>query len=423
MGNRFWVRLLLIVVLALTVRVGYIAVAKWNDPIEQSDALYYATQAQQLAEGNGFEHREYDRPAADHAPLTQISQAPTALVFGRSVLAQRLVQALYGTAAVVAIALLARRVAGDTVGLWAAGLAAVYPNLWVNDAVVMAETLTAVLTALLLWAVYADADRPSHRGALLIGALAGLAALSRAELGLLGVLAFLPMAYRTRDTWGRRLGALGLAGLAGAVVLAPWTLYNSTRFDEPVLISTNDGLTLVAAYCDPQFYGPDPGLWDFSCLFPLHALDPEVQAGEQSRLNADYRHLAKEYALDHLSDLPRVAGIRMARTWSLYDPASMARYSVNEGREQNVSWAGFVTWWLLVPFAVAGGLVLHGRRRWLWPLLAPFVVVTLISAVFYGLIRFRVPAEVSLVVLAGVALAELQARLGSRVETPAESPV
>jgi hypothetical protein len=43
--------------------------------------------------------------------------------------------------------------------------------------------------------------------------------------------------------------------------------------------------------------------------------------------------------------------------------------------------------------------------------------------VFYGLIRFRVPAEVSLVVLAGVALAELQARLGSRTGTPAESPV
>jgi 4-amino-4-deoxy-L-arabinose transferase-like glycosyltransferase len=287
----------------------------------------------------------------------------------------------------------------------------------------MAETLTALLTALLLWAVYADADRPSHRGALLIGALAGLAALSRAELGLLGVRAFLPMAYRTRDTWSKRLGALALAGLAGAVVLAPWTLYNSTRFDDPVLISTNDGLTLVAAYCDPQFYGDDPGLWDFSCLFPLHALDPEVQAGEQSQLNADYRHLAKEYALDHLSDLPRVAGIRMARTWSLYDPASMARYSVNEGREENVSWAGFVTWWLLVPFAVAGGVVLYGRRRWLWPLIAPFVVVTLISAVFYGLIRFRVPAEVSLVVLAGVALAELQARLGSRTGAPAESPV
>ena len=109
-GNRFWVRLALVALLALTVRVGYIGVAKWHDDVEYSDALYYATQAQVLAEGEGFEHREHDRPAADHAPLTQLSQAPTALVFGRSVLAQRLVQAVYGTLAVVAIALLARRV-------------------------------------------------------------------------------------------------------------------------------------------------------------------------------------------------------------------------------------------------------------------------------------------------------------------------
>ncbi|MET0158968.1 MAG: hypothetical protein ABW279_05725, partial [Acidimicrobiales bacterium] len=103
--DRFWVKLALIFLLALTVRVGYIGVAKWSDEVEFSDALYYATQAQVLAEGGGFDSRDHERPAADHAPLTQVSQAPTALVFGRSVLAQRLVQAVYGALAVVAIAL------------------------------------------------------------------------------------------------------------------------------------------------------------------------------------------------------------------------------------------------------------------------------------------------------------------------------
>jgi 4-amino-4-deoxy-L-arabinose transferase-like glycosyltransferase len=410
MGDRrFWLRLALVALLALTVRVGYVGVAKWHDEVEYSDALYYATQAQVLAEGGGFDHREYDRPAADHAPLTQISQAPTALVFGRSVLAQRLVQAVYGTLGVVAIALLARKVAGDKAALWAGGLAAVYPNLWVNDGVILAETLTTLLVALLLWSVYAYVDRPSGRLALLVGALAGVATLARAELALLGLLAFLPVVYRAWPSWSRRAGAVGLAGLAGAVVLAPWMLYNAGRFDKLVLISTNDGLTLVGANCGPQYDGPDPGLWDIACL-PPGAFDREVQAGDQSTVNADYRHLAVEYAKDNLEDLPRIAAIRVARTWSLFDPASMVRYSENEGREAPIGWAGFVTWWLLVPVAVAGALVLHGRRRTIWPLLAPFVVVTLISALFYGLLRFRVPAEVSLVVLAGVALTELQAR-------------
>ena len=409
MRDRFWVKLTLIALLALTVRVGYISVAKWSDEVEFSDALYYATQAQVLAEGGGFEHRDHDRPAADHAPLTQVSQAPTALLFGRSVLAQRLVQAVYGTFAVVAIALLARKVSGqDRVALWAGVVAALYPNLWANDAVIMAETLTVLLVAVLLGAVYGYQDEPRGRWAVAVGAVAGLAALSRAELALLGILAFVPVVLPAAGPWPRRLGHLALAGVAGGAVLAPWMVYNAGRFDEPVLISTNDGLTLIGANCDQQYDGPDPGLWDIACLPP--GSFTEAQAQDQSVVNADYRHLAVEYARDNLGDLPRVAAVRVARTWGLYDPASMIRFSENEGREPPVGWAGFVSFWLLVPFAVGGAVLLRERGRTIWPLLSTFVVVTLISALFYGFLRFRAPAEVALVVLAAVAMAEVQDR-------------
>ena len=407
--DRFWFRLALIALLALTVRVGYIGVAKWSDEVEYSDALYYSIQAQQIAEGEAFQSRAHDRPAADHAPLTEISQAPTAWVFGRSVLALRLVQAVYGTLAVVAIALLARRVAGrDPVALWAAFLAAVYPNLWAADGVIMAETLTVLLVAALLWAVYGFLDEPNGWRALLVGALAGLAALSRAELALVGVLAFVPVAVRVAQPWSRRLGYLALAGVAGVVVLAPWTAYNAGRFDEPVLISTNDGLTLIGANCERQYDGPDPGLWDIACLPP--GSFTEAQSQDQSVVNTEYRRLAVDYARANKGDLPRVAAIRVARTWSLYDPASMIRYNENEGREAPVGWAGFVSFWLLVPFAVAGAVLLRQRGRAIWPLLSTVVVVTVISALFYGLLRFRAPAEVTLVVLAAVAIAELQSR-------------
>jgi 4-amino-4-deoxy-L-arabinose transferase-like glycosyltransferase len=424
MRDRFWVKLALVALLALTVRVGYIGVAKWSDEVEFSDALYYATQAQVLAEGDGFEHRAHDRPAADHAPLTQISQAPTAVVFGRSVLAQRLVQAVYGTLAVVAVALLARKVSGrDRVALWAGVVAAVYPNLWANDAVIMAETLTVLLVAVLLWAVYGYQDDPRGRWAVLVGALAGLAALSRAELALIGVLAFVPLALRASEPWSRRLGHVALAGVAGALVLAPWTAFNAGRFDEPVLISTNDGLTLIGANCDEQYDGPDPGLWDIACLPP--GSFTEAHQRDQSVVNAEYRHLAVEYARDNLGDLPRVAAIRVARTWSLYDPASMIVFNENEGREPPVGWAGFVSFWLLVPFAVGGALLLRERGRTIWPLLSTIVVVTFVSAAFYGLLRFRAPAEVALVVFAAIAMSALRDRrgegFGRRAPVPSES--
>ncbi len=417
--DRFWFRLVLIALLALTVRVGYIGVAKWSDEVEFSDALYYAVQAQQIAEGEAFEHREHDRPAADHAPLTEISQAPTAVLFGRSVLALRLVQAVYGTLGVVAIALLARRVAdSDRVALWAALVAAVYPNLWAADGVIMAETLTVLLVAVLLWAVYGFLDHPDGRRALLVGALAGLAALAgRAGAGRgaglraggrAGGPALVPAA---RLSGPRRPGGGGRPGAVDGL--------QRGRFDEPVLVSTNDGLTLIGANCDRQYDGPDPGLWDIACLPPGSFTDAQSQ--DQSAVNLDYRRLAIDYAWANQGDLPRVAAIRVARTWSLYDPASMIRYNQNEGREPPVGWAGFVAFWLLVPFAVGGAVLLRSRGRALWPLLSTIVVVTLVSALFYGLLRFRAPAEVTLVVLAAVAMAELQARFGPGPRAPPES--
>ena len=41
MPRTFWGRLALVGLLALTVRVAYIGVAKWSDEVEFSDALYY----------------------------------------------------------------------------------------------------------------------------------------------------------------------------------------------------------------------------------------------------------------------------------------------------------------------------------------------------------------------------------------------
>jgi predicted metalloprotease len=52
---------------------------------------------------------------------------------------------------------------------------------------------------------------------------------------------------------------------------------------------------------------------------------------------------------------------------------------------------------------VVGGVRLRRRQVPITPLVAQFVIVTVTAAAIYGITRFRVPAEVSLVVLAAVA--------------------
>ena len=99
-------------------------------------------------------------------------------------------------ASCVLIGLLGRRVGGDAVGLVAAGIAAVSPNIWVNDGLVMSETVTnlTVVGALLL--AFAAYDRPSTRRFAALGAMCGLAALARAELLLFVPLLAVPIAWQ-----------------------------------------------------------------------------------------------------------------------------------------------------------------------------------------------------------------------------------
>jgi hypothetical protein len=58
--------------------------------------------------------------------------------------------------------------------------------------------------------------------------------------------------------------------------------------------------------------------------------------------------------------------------------------------------------WPLAASAFWGVVWMRRRSIPLLPLVAPVVIATLIAAAFYGLTRFRVPAEISLVVLGGV---------------------
>jgi hypothetical protein len=74
---------------------------------------------------------------------------------------------------------------------------------------------------------------------------------------------------------------------------------------------------------------------------------------------------------------------------------------VGEERERVVTWAGVVSFWMLVPLAVIGFRRLRRLHRVVVSL--PILVVGLTTVVFYGGHRIRASAEPAIVVLAAVA--------------------
>ncbi|MFN8028573.1 MAG: glycosyltransferase family 39 protein, partial [Acidimicrobiia bacterium] len=366
-------------------------------------------------QGHGFTDFRDGTQTAEHPPLTALVLVPTSWVAeqfdpgGTHLLAQRLTMAVFGAGVVLLIGMVGRSVGGakhgNRIGWIAAAIAAVYANLFVNDGLVMSETLATLAVALAILLAYRFGRAPSWGNAAWLGAACGLAMLARAELGLLLPCMVLPVAAFLRDfTIVKRLLLVLMACVAAFLVTSPWLVANLTRFEEPVLFSTNDGLTICGANMERTWYGSGTGLWALDCAgYP-------VPKGDRSVVSNALRKDGLRYIRDHLGRAPVVVAARIGRVWSIYAPGQMADYNQNEGRPVWVSWLAFASFWVLVPFAVWGGVILRRRKVPITPLVAQFVIVTITAAAIYGLVRFRVPAEVSLVVLAATAFEHLWAR-------------
>ncbi|HXY92988.1 MAG TPA: glycosyltransferase family 39 protein, partial [Acidimicrobiia bacterium] len=239
-----------------TDRVGYLGYKLGGD------AFYYHWQANALAQGHWFIdpflwlNAGRIRASAAHPPLYTLYLAVWSRLGVESVTGHRLVSGLLGVAAVVVIGILGRLLGGNAVGLVAAGVAALYPELWINDGMLLSESIAVLATACALLATYAFWRRPTSRNAALMGVTSGIAALSRTELILLFPLVVIPLVVLARSIDSRRRFRLGVvACIAGACVVVPWVTFNMVRFRDPTFISTGTGGALAAASCDGVYYG------------------------------------------------------------------------------------------------------------------------------------------------------------------------
>ena len=171
-------------------------------------------------------------------------------------------------------------------------------------------------------------------------------------------------------------------------------------FQRPVILSTGDS-AFAGANCGAAYHGPSMGLWVVSA--PGLLLRPR-RPGDESALDAAERHQGLAYAAQHLGRVPAVVVVRVSRVWQVYAPLQDADVAADDGRPKWRYSFGLAAYAALVPLGIAGGLRLRRRGVPLTPLTAQVALVSLTAALVWGGIRFRAPAEVVLVVLAGVAL-------------------
>jgi 4-amino-4-deoxy-L-arabinose transferase-like glycosyltransferase len=393
--------LVILVLASLVLSVAYTLLTKRDDDnlLDEGDAFYYGLVAANAANGNWFQEPFTLEPAADHPPLTVLVLVPASRFFDGA-LAQRLTMSVIGALTVGAVGLAGREIGGRRVGLAAATVALINPNLWINNALVMSEALAGLLFALLLLVSYRLMRRPSIGHAAWAGALCGLLVLTRAEAGVFLALIVLPAIVLARALpWRARLGHAAIAVGCFVVVLAPWTLWVRTQFVRPVVVSTNDGLTLAGANCDETYYSSSIGYWSLDCGEAL--LDPALDASQNS---AELRADAASFARDHVGRVPLVVIAREGRIFGYWDPAGVVDASQGEGRPVALSWAAYAVFWLLVPLSVFGALRLRRSGIAIWPLVATLAGTVVLTALFYGIPRQRIPLDVCTCILSGAAI-------------------
>ncbi len=403
--------------LAIAVRWIFISVAGPHVP-KVGDASAYHLLANNLAAGRGY-IRPFDllllhkvHATAEYPPLFPTVVSVASWLGAKSVYAQRMCMGVVGTATVVVIGLVGRRVAGMAVGLAAAFAAAVYPMLFLSDATLMSETVFALTVAVALLLAYQTAERPTTVRFAALGAVIGLATLTRAEGGVLALLLVLPLAVRASDRSARRRVLLAAVGIGvSALVVVPWTLRNQRTFHSFVPVSTNIGTALEGANCRPVYSGAAIGLWRSN--FTLAPSSPDAcftgfdirqPHFNEARVAAQHRDRGLRYARHHADRLPAVGAARFLRTWGLFRPHQQINEAALEGRPLRWETIGTRMYWVILVFATTGLAFAIRRHLRVWPLLATMVMVSLSTLATYGNQRFRVGAEPALVVLGATGL-------------------
>lgn len=399
------------VVLAAAVRLFYVLRdARW---IIGGDGFDYHLSSLRLADGLGYTSpwaQELGRPYAQHPPGWVTVLGGVSWLGGRSQEAHQLTGAAIGLGIVVVAGLVGRRYFDAPVGVLAALLAAIYPGFWLLGGNILSEPLALLLVGIFMLLVADLRDRPTLLRALVIGLLLGVLALTRAEELALLLLVVAPVLLMARTlAWRTRIVYLLVAVVACGATIAPWATYNTSRFADPVILSTNGGGLLLVGNCPPSSYRGDwIGFFDKTCRHELTLAHPGL---DRSQIDTLSRRRALENLVDHAGRLPVVVPARLGRMLALYNPSQTVDWVANWMTTGTAPiWAWVASFWVLLVLAAFGVVRALRTGVFLLPLAAPLVIAVVLAAVSYGEPRYHSVADLGIIVLASAGLRALVLR-------------
>lgn len=450
--------LLLVLVLALGLRGLGVWLAA--DAHLVKDEQTYHMKAQRLLDGDGYvgSFRSWVvNPGKDPVEMEQFPGAlqppgyPTFLagclwIGGGNLTVARILQSLLGVGVVALIYRVGADWLGTRVGLAAAAVAAVYPNLIAFSHLFWSETL---FLALLLGAVAFLRPGVGLRGWAAAGFLLGLAILTRASLVYLAPVLLVGRALVESGARGRALVGAALAVLVLASTLAPWSVRNTRVHGGFVLVDTNGPYNLWRGNSEGAFEDRgEEGRLTYPPPFesiPLHPVGGQqlqklIHGFMDGRWKRDATDLeimayAEEEAWSFIrADPGAFVGRMVPKLVDLWNPTSFLTRHLAYGAEgygELSPWLrGGLRWAAILSYLAVWALALPGlwiarRSPLAWGTVGVVLFYSALAAVAFGLTRFRMPAMPFLILMAAPTIVALRDRFGPAVRSdapPAPNP-
>lgn len=368
------------------------------------DSVLYDDLARSLISGGGYSFK--GRPTAVVAPGYPLFLAALYALGIGSTLAVGVVQCVLGAATCAIIAVIGRYVAGDRAGLIAGVLAATYVHLVWWTGYILTETLfvwfvVAAFAALVHW----QRDVASDRRGLYAGLLLGFGALTRPHLIGFGIVLAVLVVFLARGQRraALRSGAWLLLGLT--IVMTPWAVRNYFVFGVPIAGSTLSGAVLYQG----NSYGATGGTGGYLDARDFKPLDMGSDLGEVES-NRAYSRAAWEFIRQEPASLPRLAFWKFVNQWRpTYEGSSFRNFVI------------FGSSYVLIAVLAIVGIVRAVRRgpsNAEWMVLAGLAFFVVLHMIVPGMIRYRLPAEPFLILLAAVTIDGIWGFLSRRGAAP-----
>lgn len=390
-GRKYAYVLLVIVLVALALRVGFVLTMENEFYFPDSDDYHLV--AKNLLEGKGLimgQARKSYRPPGYPVFLSAIY-----LVFGYATLPIRITQALISALTTVLIYKLAKKLFGKLEGYVAAGISAIYPFFIFFSGLVLYETLLIFLLVLFITFIH-QAYYKSLLWAVFAGALAGVIAMVSPGMALLPI--FMCAMFILFLRLKRWVCVFSILLAMMFLVMAPWVVRNYKIHNELVILTTQSGYTLYEGAGDFATGGPRGAFM----TFPDKEYYQELSETEKDSY-------LKGLAIEAISKEPlrfiKLSLIKCARMWNFV--INYERY-----RKWSYNLASILSYGPVLILGLIGiGILISQKNRAAVILLcAPILYKTLIHMIFVGSIRYRIVVMPFMIILAAYSLLDILRR-------------